>query len=161
MEKKLRKSTLEIVLYVITILLLVYTCYTVGSTIKYIISYSSSYGITPGVGETVGYVLQSVFEPLVFTILVFASARILNEVRALNPAYYTTDEEIQAAKEVKNAAKANVEEMAVEVETEVKEEIKVDASMKKDELLAIADMMGIKVPAKATKADIIAAINEK
>ena len=38
---------------------------------------------------------------------------------------------------------------------------KADASMKKDELLAIADQMGIKVPSKATKADILAAIEAK
>ena len=38
---------------------------------------------------------------------------------------------------------------------------KADASMKKDELLAIAEQMGIKVAAKATKADILAAIEAK
>lgn len=36
-----------------------------------------------------------------------------------------------------------------------------NASMKKDELLAIAKDMGIEVPAKATKADILAAIEAK
>ena len=38
---------------------------------------------------------------------------------------------------------------------------KVSASMKKDELLAVAKEMGIKVDSKATKADIIAAIEAK
>jgi len=38
---------------------------------------------------------------------------------------------------------------------------KVNASMKKDELLAVAKEMGIKVDSKATKADIIAAIEAK
>lgn len=38
---------------------------------------------------------------------------------------------------------------------------KVSASMKKDELLAVAKEMGVKVDAKATKADIIAAIEAK
>ena len=33
--------------------------------------------------------------------------------------------------------------------------------MKKDELLAVAEELGIKVSAKATKADIIAAIEAK
>lgn len=41
---------------------------------------------------------------------------------------------------------------------EVKAAPKVSASMKKDELLAVANEMGVKVDAKATKADIIAAI---
>ena len=38
---------------------------------------------------------------------------------------------------------------------------KVSASMKKDELLAVAKEMGIEVSSKATKADIIAAIEAK
>ena len=38
---------------------------------------------------------------------------------------------------------------------------KVSASMKKDELLAVAKEMGVKVDSKATKADIIAAIEAK
>ena len=41
------------------------------------------------------------------------------------------------------------------------EAVKANASMKKDELLAIAKDMGIKVDAKATKADILAAIEAK
>ena len=42
-----------------------------------------------------------------------------------------------------------------------KAEVKANASMKKDELLAIAKDMGIEVAAKATKADILAAIEAK
>ena len=38
---------------------------------------------------------------------------------------------------------------------------KVSASMKKDELLAVAKELGVKVDSKATKADIIAAIEAK
>lgn len=49
-----------------------------------------------------------------------------------------------------------------EAEVEVKAEAPVaNASMKKDELLAIAEQMGIEVAAKATKADILAAIEAK
>ena len=44
---------------------------------------------------------------------------------------------------------------------EKKTAVKASASMKKDELLAIAKDMGIEVPAKATKADILAAIEAK
>ena len=44
---------------------------------------------------------------------------------------------------------------------EKKAAVKADASMKKDELLAIAKDMGIEVAAKATKADILAAIEAK
>ena len=56
-------------------------------------------------------------------------------------------------------------EEAAKVEKPAKEEAKaapaVNASMKKDELLAVAEELGIKVSAKATKADIIAAIEAK
>ena len=39
--------------------------------------------------------------------------------------------------------------------------MKANASMKKEELLAIAKEMGIEVAAKATKADILSAIEAK
>ena len=48
-----------------------------------------------------------------------------------------------------------------EVEAAADEPVKANASMKKDELLAIAKEMGIEVAAKATKADILAAIEAK
>ena len=50
---------------------------------------------------------------------------------------------------------------AEEAKVEEKSAAKVNASMKKDELLAVAEELGIKVSAKATKADIIAAIEAK
>lgn len=49
---------------------------------------------------------------------------------------------------------------AVEVE-KTESEVTANASMKKDELLSIAKDMGIEVSAKATKADILAAIEAK
>ena len=66
-----------------------------------------------------------------------------------------------------SAPKAKAEK-APKAEKPAKEEAKaaapkvsVSASMKKDELLAVAEELGIKVSAKATKADIIAAIEAK
>ena len=53
------------------------------------------------------------------------------------------------------------EQKAEEPAEEVKAAPKVSASMKKDELLAVAKEMGVEVDAKATKADIIAAIEAK
>lgn len=50
---------------------------------------------------------------------------------------------------------------AAPAKAEAKAEVKANASMKKDELLAIAKEMGIEVAAKATKADILAAIEAK
>ena len=56
--------------------------------------------------------------------------------------------------------KAEPAKKAVKEEA-VAEAPKADASMKKDELLAIAEQMGIEVAAKATKAEILAAIEAK
>ena len=119
-EKKLRKSPIVIALYVIAVLTLVYACYQAGSAIKYVISYYSSYSMTPGFAETATYVLQTAFQPIVMAILLAAAGYILNEVRALNPAYYTTKEELEAIKAAKKAAKnkATLEESVEDVEAE-------------------------------------------
>ena len=53
------------------------------------------------------------------------------------------------------------EKKAAAPKAEKKAAPKVSASMKKDELLAVAKDMGIKVDSKATKADILAAIEAK
>ena len=58
------------------------------------------------------------------------------------------------------AAKADNKESAAKAEAP-EEAVKANASMKKDELLAIANKMGIEVAAKATKAEILAAIEAK
>ncbi len=64
-----------------------------------------------------------------------------------------------------SAPKAKAEKAAEPAKKEAKEEAKaapkVSASMKKDELLAAAKEMGIEISSKATKADIIAAIEAK
>ena len=65
-----------------------------------------------------------------------------------------------------NVVKAEPAKKAVKKEAPVEEAPKAEipqanASMKKDELLAIAEQMGIEVAAKATKADILAAIEAK
>ena len=67
-------------------------------------------------------------------------------------------EKSEPKKKAKKVAEPVVEETPV---VEEKAEVKANASMKKDELLAIAKDMGIEVPAKATKADILAAIEAK
>jgi large subunit ribosomal protein L21 len=59
------------------------------------------------------------------------------------------------------APKAKAEKAAEPAKKEAKAAPKVSASMKKDELLAVAKELGIEVSAKATKADIIAAIEAK
>ena len=56
------------------------------------------------------------------------------------------------------AKKAAKTEEAAPAVAEAKAEVKANLSMKKDELLAIAAEMGIEVSSKATKAEILAAI---
>ena len=69
-----------------------------------------------------------------------------------------------AAKEEPKAEKkeaAPKAEKKAAPKAEKKNAPKVSASMKKDELLAVAKELGVKVDSKATKADIIAAIEAK
>ena len=54
--------------------------------------------------------------------------------------------------------KAEEKAATAQAEAEAAEDVKPNASMKKEDLLAIAQEMGIEVAAKATKADILAAI---
>lgn len=119
-EKKLRKSPIVIAMYVIAALVFVYCLYLLRSTLSYISSYYESYNMEVQVGEVVSYILQSVFQPFVSAVLLASAGYILNEVRALNPAYYTTKEEIEAAKAAKAAKKAE-KEAAKKAEKEAKE----------------------------------------
>lgn len=121
-EKKLRKSPIVIALYAVAALILIYAFYLVGSTFSQIAAYYSSYNMTPGFTETAGYILQAVYQPLVMAILLAAAGYILNEVRALNPAYYATKEEIEAAKAAKAAKKAAKKAETEEVTEEAADE---------------------------------------
>lgn len=114
-EKKLRQSPIVIALYALAVLVLIYAFYQVGSTVKYIASYYSQYGMSPSFGEAAGYVLSAVYQPLVMAILLGAAGYILNEVRALNPAYYATKEELEAIKAARKATKSKAKlEVSVE-----------------------------------------------
>ena len=121
--KTLRKSPIVIALYVLAGLTLIYTAVQAVGAIKYVVSYYSQYSMTPEFGQTVSYVLQTAFQPLVMAVLLGAAGYILNEVRALNPAYYATKEELEAIKAAKKAAKAakkaeNTDEAKLEVSVE-------------------------------------------
>lgn len=107
-DKKFRKSPIAIACYVIAALLMVYTLFTLKSTVAYIVGYLGSYGMTimDNFGDSVSYILTAVVQPLVLTIVVFMAGYILEEVRSLNPDYYYTDAEWAAKKEAKAAAKA-------------------------------------------------------
>jgi large subunit ribosomal protein L21 len=65
------------------------------------------------------------------------------------------------AADVKSETKAEKAPEAEKPAEESKADSKVNASMKKDELLAVAKEMGLELSSKATKAEIIAAIEAK
>lgn len=120
--KKLRKSPIVIALYAIAAAGLIYTFYVIGSAASYIQSYYSSYGMSAGGGEIFKYVLQNALNPFMTSAVLFAAAYILNEVRALNPAYYATEQEIKESKEAKKDAK-------IKAKDKVKEKAKEKAAM--------------------------------
>lgn len=123
-EKKFRKSGIVIALYVIAFLTLVYAFYLIGTTLSQVFEYYGQYGMAPKFGEVLVYILQAAYQPLLMVVLTFAAGYILNEVRALNPAYYATDAEIAEAKAAKKLAKRKT---AVKAGVEKVEEAKSEA----------------------------------
>ena len=132
-NKTLRKSPVVIGLYVCAALLLIYAIVQAGGSIKYVVSYYSQYEMTPNFAETAGYVLSSVYQQIVLAVLLAAAGYILNEVRALNPAYYATKEELEAAKAAKKAAKTVKTEDTVEVEEQAEDEEKAKLTINVEE----------------------------
>ena len=83
--------------------------------------------------------------------------------KADKPAKAETAKKAEPAKKAATAKKAEPAKKAAKPAKKEEKAAapKVSASMKKDELLAVAKEMGVKVDSKATKADIIAAIEAK
>ena len=107
MEKgTLKKSKLTIALYVIAALVVVYGVYNVVTVVEYINTTASSYDVSKL--DAFNYLVSSVLNYFVYAILIYVAAVIHNGVRALNPANYLSEaevEEIEAAKIAKAAAK--------------------------------------------------------
>ncbi|MDO4975263.1 MAG: hypothetical protein Q4E61_02965 [Alphaproteobacteria bacterium] len=104
-EKKYIKSTLVTVLYVIAIIAAAYAIFMLVSTVVAIVDYGKQAGQAVPFKEIFTALLQAVFQPLVSAVLVFVGAKIYDAVRILNPKNYATDEELLAAKKVKEEAK--------------------------------------------------------
>lgn len=137
-KKMLKKSVFEIVMYVISGLLCVYTVYMLYSTITYLVSYFTQYGqsLASNFGTAFGYILTQCLVYLVYAILTFGIARVYREVRKANPENYLTAAEskaIQRAKEAKKLAKA--EKKALKAEKKAAE-----ASAKKVQAEEVAHM---------------------
>ena len=81
----MKKSKLVIGLYVIAGLLGILTIYMVISSVSYLSSYAQSYGmgISDLGGEAYSYILTNSVNYLIYAILVFAAAKILEQVTAV------------------------------------------------------------------------------
>jgi len=113
-KRKLKKSKLNIILYVISALILVYGVYTITTVVEYLNVSAQSYDITGF--EAFNYILSSVINYFVYALLIYVAAVIHNGVRALNPANYLSEAEAEA----KEAAKLQKE---ADKETDEKEEV--------------------------------------
>lgn len=107
-EKKFIRSKIAIACYVIAGLLLVYTFYTIGSTVAYLASYFEAYGTTlsANFGDSITYILQSTCQPLAYTVLIFMAGYILETIRRGDLKNYMTAEELKQLAEQKAALKA-------------------------------------------------------
>lgn len=100
-EKKYRRNGVAIGCYVISALMLAYAFYQVGTTVGTINQYYSQTDFGPTAIEYVVYCLQAAIQPLLYALILFMLAYILDAVRKNNPANYLTDEEILDAAEAR------------------------------------------------------------
>ena len=134
--KKLKKSPVSIVCYVIAALSLIYALYAIVSGYSYLNSYFSAYGTSIGanLGDAATYMLSQSFTPLCFAVMVFMCGHINEGVRALNPDNYVDVVVVDKAEaDTDEASEAEPAELAeVEAETEVVE-VEVDEMVEADE----------------------------
>lgn len=130
--KKLKKSPVSIVCYVIAALSLIYALYALVSGYSYLNSYFSAYGTSIGanLGDAATYMLSQSFTPLCFAVMVFMCGHINEGVRALNPENYVEVEVVEKT-DADEASEAEPVELA-EVEAEVVE-VEVDEMVEADE----------------------------
>lgn len=134
--KKLKKSPVSIVCYVIAALSLIYALYALVSGYSYLNSYFSAYGTSIGanLGDAATYMLSQSFTPLCFAVMVFMCGHINEGVRALNPDNYVDVVVVDKAEaDTDEASEAEPAELAeAEAETEVVE-VEVDEMVEADE----------------------------
>ena len=134
--KKLKKSPVSIVCYVIAALSLIYALYALASGYSYLNSYFSAYGTSIGanLGDAATYMLSQSFTPLCFAVMVFMCGHINEGVRALNPDNYVDVVVVDKAEaDTDEASEAEPAELAeAEAETEVVE-VGVDEMVEADE----------------------------
>lgn len=121
--KKLKKSPVSIVCYVIAALSLIYALYALVSGYSYLNSYFSAYGTSIGanLGDAATYMLSQSFTPLCFAVMVFMCGHINEGVRALNPENYVEVEVVEKTDADEASEEEDVCLAKVENETEVVE----------------------------------------
>lgn len=121
--KKFKRSPLAIACYVIAALLGVYFIYTAVTSVKTVVEYYESYGMSAGAGEVIAYVLQTGLTSLVSALLMCMAGFILEEVRKLNPANWTESDTADVVAAELDAAVTETEEIAKEVADEAAENL--------------------------------------
>ena len=120
--KKYIKSKVAVVCYVLSALMLIYTCYQIGSTVATINEYYAQYDMKAAFGEYFMYITQNALSTFISAVTFFMLAYILDTVRRADPANWLSPEEIeeraiakkqarearQIAKGEKAAAKAGI-----------------------------------------------------
>lgn len=121
--KKLKKSPVSILCYVIAALSLIYALYALVSGYSYLNSYFSAYGTSIGanLGDAATYMLSQSFTPLCFAVMVFMCGHINEGVRALNPENYVEVEVVEKTDADEDSEEEAVCLAEVENETEVVE----------------------------------------
>ena len=100
-DKKYRRNGVAIGCYIISAIMLAYACYQMGTTVGTINQYYAQYEFSPTALEYIVYCLQAALQPLMYAVVTFMLAYILDAVRKNNPANFLSDEEVEAAAEAK------------------------------------------------------------
>lgn len=129
--KKLKKSPISIVCYVLAALALVYCVYAIGAAIVYLNSYFTAYGTSIGANlkDAFTYIVGQSFTPLTSGVLLFMTGHINDSIRSMNPDNYV---EVASKTEAKVASKAETAEEDTDVDAELEAAIDVEATVDTD-----------------------------
>lgn len=127
--KKLKKSPLTYICYVLAVLSLGYCVVLAQSTISQIVEYYAAYDMSPMASEIITYLLQTCMSPLAIAFLLLMAGVIYNEVRKANPANWLTEEEIAAKAKKK---KGSIGDDAAELFSDNEDEVEVGSEALKN-----------------------------
>jgi len=122
-NRKNKKPKIVTLLYVAAIILLIVGCYMIYTSIAYVISYYSGYGmsVSSGMKDMIQYVITNSLSYFIYALLVFAAGRIYLKLNALVPDPVKVKMKMtpQAAKIIDSASKEDgTDDAAVSEDTE-------------------------------------------